>query len=317
MQNGRLQFEAIPFVLSFRHHNPRFQGRLILLQPKPNDLWWDDPTIDDEVRELLESNGAEIVEFETVEFGSRYSNGNKIEGLKALPAGEPFVFFDTDTLFTGSIDDVPFDFDRPTASLKRENTWPKEHVYGPSVEQVWQALYEKFDLDFDASQDTEFPKGFWKRYLYFNAGWFFYKDPAEFGRLFTKYATEILNDTPAEVYAQNMFPWLDQIALPLVIHALGGAKHTIPDGLLDGSISCHYRVLPLLYARESDDTIEFFEELLAHNKIKKVLKKYEPFKKLLYQKKGHQVRALFNQRNLPRKEMPMRKKIKEAKLWMR
>lgn len=316
VQNGRLQFEAIPFVVSFFYHNPNFKGRLILMQPKPGPKWDENPTIRPDVEELLVRLGATILPFDNEIFGGSYANGNKIEGLKVLPDA-PFVFFDTDTIFTGSIDQVPFDFSRPTASLKRENTWPTEHVYGPSGEQIWSSLYSKFGLDFDAAQNAQYPRGYWKRYPYYNAGWFYHQSPKEFGQRYGFYAQDIRDNPTPEIEAQQMFPWLDQIALPLVVHSFGGSKDALPKGYLDGDVSCHYRVLPLLYAREPDETIAFFEEMLAPNKIKKVLKQYRPFQKLLYQGKGHEVRALFNQRNLPRKEEGIRKKIKAAKLWMR
>jgi hypothetical protein len=42
-----------------------------------------------------------------------------------MPADTPFVFFDTDTLITGELMSVPFDFSCPGASLRREGTWPE------------------------------------------------------------------------------------------------------------------------------------------------------------------------------------------------
>ncbi|MDG1424254.1 MAG: hypothetical protein P8P89_02185, partial [Paracoccaceae bacterium] len=59
------------------------------------------------------------------------------------------------------------------------------------------------------------------------------------------------------------------------------------------------------------------EQVAAPNKIKKVLKQYEPFKRLIYHGRGHRVRALFDQDNLPRKERAIRNKIKSAGYWMR
>ena len=74
------------------------------------------------MRDALEEMGAEIIPFESKHFGDSYPFGNKIEMLRELPKGEPFVFFDTDTLITGELSSVPFDFDRPAASLRREGT---------------------------------------------------------------------------------------------------------------------------------------------------------------------------------------------------
>jgi len=237
--------------------------------------------------------------------------------LAALPAGEPFVFFDTDTLITGDLSQVPFDFDRPSASLKRTGTWPQPQIYGPGYAGLWKSLYDKFGLDFDSSLDLGQPDEYWKRYLYFNAGYFFYRCPQTFGALFLEYATAIRDDPPVELCCQSFDPWLDQIALPLVIHKLGGRRDTLPDGLLDGSVSCHYRLFPLLYARESDAVVQLLEEISAPNRLKKVLKGYEPIKRMVFQGRGQKVRALFDQDNLPRKEQAIRNRIKSEGFWMR
>ena len=63
--------------------------------------------------------------------------------------------------------------------------------------------------------------------------------------------------------------------------------------------------------------MDFFEDLAAPNKVKKVLKEYEPFKRLTYQKRGHKVRALFDQNALPKTEKAIRNRIKRNRLWMR
>ena len=75
--------------------------------------------------DLLTQQGVTFIRFENREFGHAYPYGNKIEALKALPVGEPIVFFDSDTLITGNLAEVPFDFNRPSGSLRREATWSK------------------------------------------------------------------------------------------------------------------------------------------------------------------------------------------------
>jgi hypothetical protein len=317
-QNGRLQYEALLFAASLRHFNPDFTGRLFVAEPQPGPKWSRDPRIGNgAVIEALETLNAEILPFENVHFGEQYPYGNKIEALSALPEGEPFVFFDTDTLITGALSDVPFDFDRPSASLRREGTWPKLELYGPGYTEIWKSLYDKFGLDFESSLDLGQPDEYWKRYLYFNAGYFFYKCPKIFGDKFLDYALAIREDAPPALVCQELDPWLDQVALPLVIHALGGGRATLPEGLLDGSVSCHYRLFPLLFARESDAVVAALEQVAAPNKIKKVLKQYEPILRMVYQNRGHKVRAMFDRDDLPRREQALRNRIKKAGFWMR
>ncbi len=317
-QSGRLQYEALLFAASLRHSSPGFDGQLFVAVPRKGALWDKDPTIrDSEVLAGLERLGARILPFDNTVFGQQYPYGNKIEALLAMPEGEPFVFFDTDTLITGDLMDVPFDFDRPTASLRREGTWPEPTLYGPGFNGIWKSLYDQFGLDFDTSLDLSQPEEYWKRYLYFNAGFFFGTCPRQFGQRFLEYATSIRDDPPIELVCQSLDPWLDQIALPLVIHSFGGGRDTLPNGLLDGSVSCHYRNFPLLYARESDSVIELLETVAAPNKIKKVLKGHEPIKRKVFQGRGEKVRALFDQEHLPRREQAIRNRIKSNGFWMR
>ena len=317
-QDGRLAFEALLFAASLRHASPGFTGRLLVAEPQPGPLWRKDPRIaNQDIRNALADLGAEIVPFENKHFGASYPNGNKIEMLRALPEGAPFVFFDTDTLITGDLVSVPFDFDRPGASLKREGTWPRPELYGPGYTGIWKSLYDRFGLDFESSLDLAQADEYWRRYLYFNAGFFFYKCPRTFGALFENYALAIRDDPPEALCAQSFDPWLDQIALPLVIHALGGGRDVLPDGLIDDAVSCHYRFFPLLYARESDAVVEVLEAVAAPNRIKKVLKGYDPIKRTVYQGRGAKVRAMFDRENLPRREAAIRNRIKSAGFWMR
>ena len=318
VQGGRLQYEAVLLAASLRHTNPDLKAKLYLGEPQPGQKWQGNPRINNpEVRDLLIELGAEIVPFESEHFGSDYPYGNKIEGLKALPKGEPFVFFDTDTLILDDLGKVPFDFARPSASMRREGTWPEIELYGPGYAQTWKSLYDRFGLDFESSLDPEQPDEHWERYLYFNAGYFYYECPHEFGELFTDYALDVRDNAPSELVCQSLDPWLDQVVLPLVIHKLGGGRNMLPDGLLDGDVSCHWRVLSLLYAREADKVVQLLEDITAPNKIKKVIKQYDPFKRMIYQGRGRKVREMFDRNDLPRKEQQMRNKIKAAKLWMR
>ncbi|QJF50718.1 hypothetical protein [Roseobacter ponti] len=317
-QSGRLAYEALLFAASLRHSSPGFTGRLLVAEPQPGPLWPGDPRIsDDAITGALTDLDAEILPFENRHFGASYPYGNKIEMLRAMPAGEPFVFFDTDTLITGDITRVPFDFDRPTASLRREGTWPDPPLYGPGYTGIWKSLYDKFGLEFESSLDPDYPDEYWRRYLYFNAGFFFFRCPQEFGALFEEYALAIRDHAPEALCAQTLTPWLDQIALPLVIHALGGGRDTLPAGLLDGEISCHYRTFPLLYARENDAVVELLETVAAPNRLKKVLKGFHPIRRNVYQGRGAKVRALFDRDNLPKREAAIRNRIRSQKLWMR
>lgn len=317
-QNGRLMYEAILFAASLRANSPHWNGRLILAEPQNGPLWKGDPRIPEgPARDALIELGVEIIPFESQYFGQAYPYGNKIEGLQVMPEGEPFVFFDTDTLITGDLTQVPFDFDVPSASNRVSGTWPKEELYWPGYAATWKSLYDKFGLDYESSLDLSQPDEYWKRHLYFNAGFFYYKCPKMFGERFLEYALAIRDDRPEELVLQELNPWLDQVALPLVIHSFGGKRDALPDGLLDGAVTCHYRMLPLLYARENDQVVTTLEEVTAPNKLKKVLKQYDPMLRMIYQGRGHKARALFDQSDLPRREQAIRNTLKREGYWMR
>lgn len=316
-QAGRLQYEALLFAASLRHSDPGFPGRLIVAEPAPGGAWPGDPRIEDAPRTALLDLGAEIVPFEARHFGAAYPQGNKIEALSVLPAGDPFLFFDSDTVVTGSLEALPFDFARPSASMRREGTWPEIELYGPGYTRIWKSLYDRFGLDFESSIDLTEPDEHWERYLYFNAGWFFGADPACFGQVFLDTALGIRDDPPRELVLQSLDPWLDQIALPLVIHALGGGRPGPELAGLDGDVTCHWRVLSLAYARESDRVLDVIETVAAPNRVKRVLKSYEPMRRMIYQRKGRKVRALFDQGNLPQREKAIRNRIKRAGYWTR
>lgn len=316
-QGGRLQYEAVLLAASLKAADPDFPGKLFIAEPQPGPLWRDDPRIKDQaVRGLLESLDAIFLPFENNHFGTAYPYGNKIEALTALP-DEPFLFLDTDTLILAPFDKIRFDFSKPAASMRREGMWPVLELYGPGYAEIWSSLYTRFGLDYASSLDLTHPAEYWQRHLYFNAGWFFGQSPQTFGQRFLEYAKEIKDNRPEPLVCQELNPWLDQIALPLVIHSLNGTRPGANLAGLDGDVTCHYRTLPLLYAREADRVVQVLEQVAAPNTIKKILKDYEPFRKMIYQGKGADVRALFDRNDLPRREQMIRNTIKREGLWLR
>jgi hypothetical protein len=317
VQGGRLGYEALLLAASLRATTPGFAGRLILLEPQPGPRWDSDPRLPaGPLRDRLTELGADILPFEARVFGSSYPHGNKIEGLAALPDA-PFLFLDTDTLVLGDLAEVPFDFDRPAASLRVEGSWPVVPLYGPGYAEIWSALYERFGLELAASLDEQWPASHWRRYLYFNAGFFFFRCPRVFGARFLEIALSIRDDPPEALASQSLDPWLDQVALPLVIHGLGGGRDALASGWMDGSHSCHWRALPLLYAREPEAVVALLEEIAGRGRVKKVLRGYEPFRRMIYQGKGRKLRAAFAAEGLPAPEARLRKVLKNRGLWMR
>lgn len=318
VQAGKLENEALLFVESLRQNAPEWRGRLILAEPRPEAAWaGHEVQISAPARAILESRGAEIVPFTAQHFGAAYPYGNKIEALSVLPPDQNFIFFDSDTLITGPLDQMEIDFARPSASMRREATWPLPPLYGPEYSGIWRSLYDRFGLDFDSSLDLTQPDEHWERFLYFNAGWFFGNDPAEFGRRFLSLALAV-RDAPGDALAsQEMDPWLDQIVLPLVIHSLGGGRPGPALDGFDGAMTCHWRKLPLLYARESDAAVDALERAAAAPDIQALLLGWEPALRLIYQRNGRDaLRPAIDRSRLPVQEQPLRQQIKRAGWWV-
>lgn len=317
-QKGRLAREALLFAASLRRNAPDWRGRLIVAEPLPEAGWAGvDTRIEPRLRAQLTALGAEVRSFAAQHFGRSYPYGNKIEALAVLPANEPFIFFDSDTLITGRLDRVAFDFSRPSASMRRSASWPEPPLYGPGYAEIWGALYARFGLDMESSLDPAQFTDHWEHYLYFNAGWFLGPDPQEFGRRFLAWALAV-SDAPGEALAcQSLNPWLDQVVLPLVIHSLGGGRPGPELAGLDGDVSCHYRNLSLLYARESDAAVALAEDLLADPEIACHFAEDEAFQRLISKADGRNlIRPLFRN-SLVTQEKPIRRQLKQAGLWFR
>lgn len=316
-QGGRLQFEAVLLAASLRANAPNFTGTLYVAEPMHTDRWRKDPSMQGDIRTALTDMGAKILPFKNNAFGEEYPYGNKIEALCAMPAGRNFLFLDTDTLILGDIGTLNTVFSTPSASMRRIGTWPEEDLYWPGYAATWKSLYDKFELDFESSLDMSQPDEYWERHLYFNAGWVTGHDAPTFGARWRDWAVQVRDNRPEELVLQSLDPWLDQVTLPLVIHSFGGGRPGPELAGLDGDLTCHYRLLPLLYARESDAVVETLAQVSAPNKIKKLLKQYEPFKRMIYQERGLKVRDLFDQNDLPPRERQIRNTIKREGFWMR
>ena len=316
-QAGRLQYEALLLAASLQANAPNFAGTLYVAEPQVSQLWPKDSTMPGDIKTALEDLGAVILPFENQAFGVEYPYGNKIEALCAMPAGRNFLFLDTDTLIVGDLATLETDFTKPSASMRRTGTWPEEELYWPGYSATWKSLYDRYGLDFDSTLDTDQPDEYWQRYLYFNAGWITGHDAPTFGERWKEWALDVRDNRPEELVLQSLDPWLDQVTLPLVIHSFGGGRPGDDLAGLDGDLTCHYRMLPLLYARESDAVVAALENVTAPNKIKKWLKQYDPFKRMIYQKRGDKVRALFDQNDMPPRERQIRNTIKREGFWMR
>ena len=146
--------------------------------------------------------------------------------------------------------------------MRRENTWPGVELYGPTPAQTWKALYDRFGLDFDKLARPLAARRLLAALPLLQRRLVLPRKPAGLRRpASSSWATEIRDNPPAELVCQEIYPWLDQITLPLVIHSFGGGRPGPDLAALDGSATCHYRAMPLLYAQESDHAVAVLEEV--------------------------------------------------------
>ena len=173
------------------------------------------------------------------------------------------------------------------------------------------------------------------RYLYFNAGFFpttCDPRPSPSGQRFTDYALAIRDDAPAELVCQSLDPWLDQVALPLVIQCAWAAGATaLPEGMagwlafLPLPLTCE-ETYGLSLARVAaglcaGGSARDRRAGTGHrpNKIKKVLKAYDPIKRMIYQGNGRKARALFDAapgQPAAQGNRAIRNTLKREKLWL-
>ena len=183
VQAGRLSAEAVLAIASLRAAGTD-ETRITLAEPQPGPLWRKDPRIaDTDMYGFLTAGGARIVPLHNTQFGEAYPHGNKIEALHLLPPDEPFIFFDTDTLFLKDPQALKYDDLTPAASLRRSASWPRVETEAQR-DAIWRDLYERFDLTLEL--DERYPPDDWRRIPYYNAGWFLGPCPARFGARFVE-----------------------------------------------------------------------------------------------------------------------------------
>lgn len=317
-QGGGIDRQAAILAASLRRNAPGFRGRLIVAEPQPEGAWsGTDPRMSPPARAALQAFGAEIRPLVARDFGRSYPHGNKIEALALLDAGRPFLFLDSDTLVLGEIGALPFDFARPSASMRREGSWPQPPAYRQTYASIWHSLYDRFGLEMDGSLDLSQPEEHWERFLYFNAGWFFGADGPAFGRRFRDWAVAVRDDPGEALACQSLDPWLDQVVLPLVIHSLGGGRPGPELAGLDGDVTWHYRNLPLLYARGPQRAVDEFEAIAALPGIAPLLADWDAAERLVRAGEGRgTIRPMFADYPAQAPERGIRRRLKQAELWL-
>lgn len=318
-QNGRLKYEAALFALSFAATQKPNGARLHICMPQQSELWNKDISIDDDLwLRMMEQYGVTLHHFDNSFFGEAYPHSNKAYAIGCLPEREPFVFFDTDVIILDDLQTVPFDFDMPSAK-NEDKTWPRQFSEGPTLAEIWGSLYQKFDRSTDTWFRKSAPETEYRHYPYFNAGCLYYRDPKEFSKKYLSIMEAIWTDPPSELSRQTLFPWLDQISLPLLLQELGGNPDTFPIRHIDRSHSFHYHALPILFLPKQAKKLTLTKSLLeqAGEDARKLFTQYAPFEKILFGDVGKEIELIVNSTDFQGNRKKYRQVLASKGLWFR
>ncbi len=301
-QPGRLDAAAELCAASCRA--PHSWG-VTVAGPRPSAIWPNNQELSPEGLTALVSLGARIIRFAPQYFGRSYPNGNRIEALFTLRPDQPFIAFDTDTLILGDLCAAELDSAAPGASERVEPTWPRGGQGRSGRKAVWRSLYHRFGLAEPSS------------FGYFCASRVHGPCPHRFATHWLSKALALRDSPPAALTGQALFPWLDQIALPLTLAALQGGQDAPRSRLLDDGLSYHYRSLALAHARAPRAALTHLDQVTQDPILAGLLARYAPFRKMLTPTGVARVRRLFKDHPHADREKPYRKRLKAAGLWDR
>jgi hypothetical protein len=162
--------------------------------------------------------------------------------------------------------------------------------------------------------DRRFGPDDWRRYLYFNAGWFTGPCPRRMGQNLLDIAHSVENDPLPELATQALYPWLDQIVLPLAIAAEGGGRR---DTGLDGPRTVHYRALPEVYAYGPDDAVATLEAVTHAPHLWDIFNQHVAFRRMIFKKNGATLRQIMADTPRPFTYWARKKAIMDTGHWVR
>lgn len=203
-QAGELEVKAALLAASLRKQLGDSK-RIICIFPAPVSDFGSPSKL---VRDTLDSLGVEIIST-AQPFGCRYAIANKIAALRAA-GNEPALLLDSDVL---CLCPPPFSSLSDEVSVAAK---PADVLVVRRSDREWASIYSQCDLPVPTyrvrttvSREISFP--------YYNAGVVYARDAEKLGSYWMQYCEAV--DSLTEI--GHKYPWLDQIALPLAIRALG------------------------------------------------------------------------------------------------
>lgn len=262
---------------------------------------------------LLEDMGVSLIEDAGLDFGAEFRHCDAYLGLRSL-GSDPFAVLAPGTIVLG---DFAPDLGPYFASKDFVPVWPVELLYGPKRPDIWTTLFESQKVDVASMTHNSDHPAIWSHWPEVDGRIVLGPDAESFGRSFAHFARVLLDEPPSIVATQNARKNLLRIALPLALAEQGANQTNLgrPDTLLPNIFVMHR--LAYFYSAAPIEAVDRLETAVSANKVKKVLKLYEPAKRLIYQGKGRQLRERFYSEAGQRPRDLMRRLRKNTKWWVR
>lgn len=277
------------------------------------DVGDNSPDVFNQIQAKLKDLGANLKHGPSHKLGEDLWQSTSILSLKEIDA-RPFVCMDP-----GTVVFRPQQFENVTRFASRSFAagWPVEHLYGAGRRDIWAALAELAEVDLDQLVNaTEHPAAA-KHWPAFDGALICGDDAQSFGETFYVLAKQILQNPPEVLATQEYRKALRQIILPLVFAKLGGQQSEC------GPVESHFNGcfpssrLAYLYTAAPEPVLDHLEASVSPNPIKKLLKNYEPAKKLIYQQKGRELRDRFYDPNGQDPNRLIKRLKRQTKWWVR
>ncbi|MEM0977478.1 MAG: hypothetical protein AAGJ34_08085 [Pseudomonadota bacterium] len=276
---AREMFEAIITVASLRGTSNDQPIHVAFKDTTPTR-----PDLKEDVRSLLRDLGAETPSFEGV--GHRRTD-LQTHVLSALDGMGDASFY---ALVPGAVfHEEPRAPKSYGASVSIRNPWPECHLYGDPRGVIWQNLAD--DLGFDVSQigQPHLHPASLHRWPGFDGRIIWGPMGRQFSQVFDRISDRMHRAPPEKYQTLDLEDHVVEAALPFVFEDLS-ASQVQPSQRADITPAFP---LVFLYCSAPDPAIDALESAVSANRIKRVLKGYEPARKLIYQGKGRLLRERF------------------------
>jgi len=210
-------------------------------------------------------------------------------GLRSL-SDTSFVVVDPGTIPFGT---AAFDDTHIYASRSVVPTWPKEHLYGAPRQEIWRGLFETFNVPIDPVLNPSVHDSGWRHWPHLDGRLVAGENAKAFGDMFAETAKHLLKDDIDILATQDVRAKLRQAVLPLVFAQQGHSAQGFGNPEQDFKHVFPASRLAYFYTAAPDEAVDHLEASVSPNPIKKVLKLYEPAKRLIYQGKGRDLRTRF------------------------